>query len=149
MYPLSEEEKSAMALTVTQARLPNLTILMMADRGTRTIFSAIPGVRDLLGPHLGGVRKDVTQHNTGGWQAYLSVLKVGGVLDFDLIYSADTHDYILDASLEQTQELFQIIFPDGNGLRFSALVELNFKGKVVGQLRAGVRLTLTGVVQKY
>lgn len=143
MFALSVQEKQDMNAAIQAGRLPNGTVISMADRASHLVFGALTGVREIQGPRLSGVRRDVTSHNSGGWQELLSVLRSGGEVRFVLLVD-DSHAELLEASLAQTEETFQLALTNLLAVQFTALVELDFRAGVVGALRADVKLTLTG-----
>jgi len=142
MLEMSAQELTGMAAALCAGRLPNGTLICMADRATHTVFTTIEAVRDLRGPKLAGVLQDATVHNSGGWQELLPVLKTGGTLAFELVYDPASHAQLLEASLAQSLETFELVLEDA--FRFTALVELEFTARVVGARRAAVRLVLSG-----
>lgn len=127
------------------------TLLKMADRATHLTYATVAEVLDIKGPQIKGVREDATNHGSGGWVEKITTLKDGGKVTFDLHFvSGDsTHNKtvgLLAASIAQTREYFQVIFPDSSGFQFYAYVDMNFEAKVKGKLTASVELDLTGPV---
>lgn len=127
------------------------TLLKMADRATHITYATVAEVLDIKGPNLKGILEDATSHSSGGWKEQISVLKEAGKVTFDVNFiGADATQNkttgLVAASMAQTKEYFQVIFPDNTGFQFYAYVDMNFEAKVKGKLTASIDLNLTGVV---
>jgi predicted secreted protein len=127
------------------------TLLKMADRATHITYATIAEVNDIKGPQIKGVREDATSHSSGGWAEKISTLKEAGKVTFDVnfISSDVTHNKTLGliaASIAQTKEYFQVVYPDNSGFQFYAFVDMNFEAKVRGKLTASIDLELTGAI---
>jgi hypothetical protein len=146
MLAMGADEVEGMRAVVAAGRAPN-RVIRMADRATHLVFAVIAGALGVEGPRLSSAREDITAQNSGGWQQLLPTLKSGGTVTFDVIYEAAAHVDLLEASLQQSVELFQWSV-GGSTLQFSALVEMGFVAQVFNEPRAAVKLTVTGVVAR-
>ncbi|HEY3312024.1 MAG TPA: hypothetical protein VGK00_10325 [Anaerolineales bacterium] len=127
------------------------TFLKMADRATHLVYSNVGHVLRIKGLKIGGQRRDVTSHLSGGWGEKLSVLKDGGAVGFFVHFdrtdgTLNTVTGIAAAALAQTKEYFQLTFADGTGFGFQALVSVEFDQPVRGKTLGMVVLDISGPV---
>jgi hypothetical protein len=149
MLSLSRDEIARINATLSDLRVANASTLQMADRATHSTFTSLPGVRQMRGPAPAGELEDATTQISAGWHERISALKDGGLLVFDIFYTAANHGGIVQAAIDQSIERFKLIFPDGSGLIFNALVKITFTHRLNGPVAAHVSLTLTGALGSF
>lgn len=120
--------------------------------GTNT-FSNLAAVRSVTGPGLTRDVIDVTAHDTSnGYRTFVSGLRDGGEITFDIIYdpAETTHDAtngLIQQYETDTADSWSLVFPD------NATTNWNFDGFVTGfeptepiddALTAAVTIKVTG-----
>ena len=124
--------------------------LQMADRAAHLAFITVAQVLNLEGLRLEGELKDVSTHLSGGWAEKISVVKRGGrvvfLVHFDDAEASLGMNGLAGAALEQSRELFRLVFAGGAGFQFWAYVSIGFEVPVRGALMGRVTLDITGQV---
>lgn len=127
-------------------------LLKVGDGATSEVFTTIAEVRDIEGPELELTTKEVTSHDSGGWDEYIGTLLRGGEVSFDLnfIPTGTTHSYssgLIKDMVDRKRRNFQLVFPDSGQTtwKFAALVtKFSPSSGVEDELKADVTLQITG-----
>lgn len=132
------------------------TLFKTGDGATPTeTFATVAEVGDIEGPDMSLATEEVTNHGSvGGWDEFIGTILSGGEvgLPLNFIPTEATHDMSTGLQADMLNRVVrnrQIIFPDGSGYQFAALVT-GFKAKapVKGKLSADVKLKISGPVEE-
>jgi hypothetical protein len=137
---------------MTNAISAHGTLLQIGDGATTEAFTTIAEVRDIKGPAMEMETKDVTSHDSSGWDEHIGILMKGGEVTFDIgfIPTNATHSQgagLIADMIAKTLRNFQLVFPDTGTTTwaFSALVK-SFESAqgVKDDLMASVTLLISG-----
>lgn len=120
-----------------------------ADPGE--VFTTISEVKDITGPGYTLDTIDVTSHSSpGGWEEIIPAFKRNGEVTFDLNYTPSDPTQDINTGLfsildDRAVRNFQLVWPDGFGLQFAAMVTGFEPASPVGDARtASVTLKVSG-----
>lgn len=127
------------------------TLLQVGDSGTPTeAFVTLANVGDISGPEFTADQEETTSHSTpGAYKSYITTLKDGGDVSFDLFFIGDaTQQALVDIFESRAINNFRIILPfvgANNTLTFAGNVtSLGLMAPVQGVLTRSVTIKVSG-----
>jgi predicted secreted protein len=128
------------------------TLLKLGSTNTTAAsFATIAEVGDIAGPNDSVSTIDVTNHSSpSARMEFIASLIDSGEIAFSINFLPKnaTHDAttgIQKAKNDRAMRLYQMVFPDGSQVQFSALVtKFGIKAPVAGKLGADITLKISG-----
>jgi len=125
------------------------TQIKMGDGASPEVFTLIPEAKDISGPEITPEFADFThQQSTGGFRERKPTFKSSGNVTFNcnFIQGNTVQEDLIDAALANPPTLknFQMLFPDGAQVDFSAYAGVRFSNPMAGPEEIAVTLTLEG-----
>ena len=133
----------------SQAEAGYKVLLKRGDGGDPETFDDIAEVRDLTPPQLEAATAEVTSRGSGGWREYITTLKDGGEITFDVNFLPGTngHAVLIDDWRAGTLRNYKVIFPDGSEWLVPALVtKVSPDASLEDQLSAEITLKVSGEI---
>lgn len=132
----------------TAARAARGTLLQIGDGGGPEVFTTIAEVKDIQGPSFASDTVEVTNHDSSAWKEYVTTLKDGEDVTFDVnFFNHTTHQALWTDFNSQVRRNFKIVFPLSPvvTLAFAAYVSnIGHAAPVADVLSRSVTLKVTG-----
>lgn len=124
------------------------------DISSSTSFTALAQIRDISGPSLAKGTAETTHRNsTGRWRTFVSTLRDGGEITFDLVFDPDdaSHALMLTAFEENNGQNFRVTFPDATPATWTFLGEITAfepSAPMEDALTASVTIKVSGAITR-
>lgn len=126
------------------------TFLKVGDGDEPEVFTTIAEVKDISGPAMSLNMEDATSHDSGGWREEIATLLEAGDISFDINYTADATQTILEtAQYARTRLSFQMVLPLAVPVTKSFLgyvTSFENSAPVEGILTASVTIRVSGAI---
>jgi hypothetical protein len=136
-------------MAATEGVVGKDTQLEIGDGESPEEFTLVPECKDFDGPEVTQEFADFThQQSPSGFRERKPTFKSSGAVTFKMnrVYEDTQQDLLIDNAMANPTELtnFQLVYPDGETLTFSAYPSVRFNGPMSAAKEIQVTLNLEG-----